>query len=116
MKIFLAGHNGMVGSAVHKALNNNSDVSNVLTCSKKELDLLDQQSVKSFRSNSFDCVIIAAAKVGGILANSKYPASFIFENLQIQNNLIHSCHEFNINKIIFFRIIMYLPKICKTTN
>ena len=114
MKIFLAGHNGMVGSAVHKALNNNSDVSNVLTCSKKELDLLDQQSVKSFfRSNSFDCVIIAAAKVGGILANSKYPASFIFENLQIQNNLIHSCHEFNINKIIFLGSSCIYPKYAK---
>ena len=111
MKVFLAGHNGMVGSAVHKALNNNSDVSNVLTCSKKELDLLDQRSVKNFfKSNSFDSVIIAAAKVGGILANSKYPASFIFENLQIQNNLIHNCHEFNINKIIFLGSSCIYPK------
>ena len=102
MKIFLAGHNGMVGSAVHKALNNNSDVSNVLTCSKKELDLLDQQSVKSFfRSNSFDCVIIAAAKVGGIYANSSYPVEFLLDNLKIQNNLIEISHRFNVKKLLF---------------
>ena len=81
--IFVAGHRGMVGSALCKILKKQSDV-NLITRSRSDLDLLDFASVKEFfRDEKIDEVIIAAAKVGGIYANETYPAEFIYENLQI---------------------------------
>ena len=91
-KIFLAGHTGMVGSAILRKLKNLSNIS-VVTCERNLLDLLSQHDVAEFLSeNRPDTVIIAAAKVGGIFANNTYPADFIYENLMIQSNLIHGSH------------------------
>ena len=87
-KIFVAGHNGMVGSAIKKKLSKKNEI---FTADKKKLDLINyDQTLKYFKRNNFDYVYICAAKVGGIYANSKYPADFIYQNLQIQNNCIIS--------------------------
>ena len=91
-KIFVAGHKGMVGSAVLRRLKKQSDVE-VIVRARSELDLCNQTAVHKFLKNERpDEIIIAAAKVGGIYANNKYPAEFIYQNLQIQNNVIHSAH------------------------
>ena len=99
-KIFLAGHEGMVGRSL---LNNLSAINqNLVLASRKDLDLTNQSDVnKFFQTHQIDEVYIAAARVGGILANSNFPANFIYENLMIQNNLIHASHQNNINKLIF---------------
>ena len=87
MRIFLAGHKGLVGSAILRKLAK-KNYNNVITVDRKKLDLLDQKKVFEFIKNKKpDLVIIAAAKVGGIYHNSKHSADFIYENLQIQNNL-----------------------------
>ena len=92
-KIFIAGHRGMVGSAISKNLKNNGYL-NLLTAERNELDLSDTSQVKNwYKINKPDVVVIAAAKVGGILANSKFPAQFLLENLKIQNNLIEGAWE-----------------------
>ena len=92
-RIFIAGHSGMVGSAICRALKNTkkhlNDQNILLTPSRKELDLLDKNSVeKWFKNNKPTIVVVAAAKVGGIIANSIYSADFILENLKIQNIFI----------------------------
>ena len=100
-KIFLAGHNGMVGSAIHRLLKCKKNL-NIITCSRSELDLCDQTAVKNFMEiEKPDEVIIAAANVGGIHANNTYPADFIYQNLQIQNNLIHYSNIQNVEKLLF---------------
>ena len=102
-KIFLAGHNGLVGSAVLRKLKNNN-FKNIIVAEKRKLNLLDQKKVESFlRKHKPKLVILSAAKVGGIKANNKYRADFIRENLQIQTNIIHGCHIHNIDNLIFFR-------------
>ena len=91
-KIFVAGHNGMVGSAICRQLILRSDVE-IITRTRHELDLCDQSAVCNFMTaEKPDEVILAAAKVGGIHANNIYPAEFIYQNLQIQNNVIHAAH------------------------
>jgi GDP-L-fucose synthase len=110
-KIFLAGHNGMVGSALLNYLSRITDVE-ILTAEKKNLNLLDQESVnKFFKSNKFDEVYIAAARVGGIYANNTFPANFIYENLMIQCNLIQAAHNSDINKLLFLGSSCIYPKI-----
>ena len=87
MRIFVAGHKGMVGSALLKVLNQDSN-NEILTQSRSQLDLLQQNDVnKFFKNNNIDQVYLAAARVGGILANNTYPAEFILQNLKIQNNI-----------------------------
>ena len=99
-KIFIAGHNGMVGSAVLDNLTKNS-YKNLLTKTRRELDLTNQAEVnKFFGQERPDVVIICAAKVGGILANNIYRADFIYQNLQIASNLIHASHVYNVCKLI----------------
>ena len=113
MKIFVAGHNGLVGSAIIKKLKTKG-YKNILTVEKKKLNLLDQQEVFNFlKKNKPKIVSIAAAKVGGILANSKYGAEFIYENLQIQNNLIHSSYLNKIKNLIFLGSSCIYPKFSK---
>ena len=91
-KIFVAGHRGMVGSAICRQLQKQSDTE-IITRNRDELDLCDQLAVHEFMtSEKPDEVILAAAKVGGIHANNTYPAEFIYQNLQIQNNVIHAAH------------------------
>lgn len=109
--IFVAGHRGMVGSAIVRALQvkNNCDI---ITRTRSELDLCDQLAVNNFFSeNSIDQVYLAAAKVGGIFANNSYPADFILENLQIQNNVIGSAHKFGVNKLLFLGSSCIYPRL-----
>jgi len=108
--VFVAGHNGMVGSAICRNLETRQDVT-LVTHSRKELDLLDRAAVQEFfSSSSIDEVYLAAAKVGGIHANSTYPAEFIYENLQIQNNIIHSSHENDMQKLLFLGSSCIYPR------
>ena len=101
MKIYIAGHGGMVGSAMCEALKSTGDY-DVITRSRSDLDLTDQASVASFfQSEKPDMVVIAAAKVGGIHANNTFSGQFIYENLQIQNNVIHQAHLVDVQKLVF---------------
>ena len=110
MKIFVAGHNGLVGSAIVKKLKSKG-YKNILTAERRKLDLLDQKAVFNFlKKNKPKIVIIAAAKVGGIYANNEFGAEFIYENLQIQNNLIHGAHLADINNIIFLGSSCVYPR------
>jgi GDP-L-fucose synthase len=112
-KIFLAGHKGTVGSAILRKLSL-SNKNNITTCDKSSLDLLNQKDVETyFRSNKFDEVYLAAAKVGGILANDNYPADFIYQNLMIQLNVINSAHQNNIPKLLFLGSSCIYPKFAK---
>jgi len=113
MKIFVAGHNGLVGSAIVKKLKSKG-YKDILTVERKKLDLLDQKAVFNYlKKNKPKIVIIAAAKVGGIHANNEYGAEFIYENLQIQNNLIHSSYLNNIKNLIFLGSSCIYPKFAK---
>lgn len=110
-KIFVAGHKGMVGSAICRELVKNSNVK-VITRTSSELDLKDQQSVSNFFIDEQpNEVILAAAKVGGIYANNTYPADFIYENLQIQNNVIHQAHVANVQKLLFLGSSCIYPRL-----
>ena len=101
MKIYIAGHSGMVGSAMCETLKSTGGY-DVITRSRSDLDLTDQASVASFfQSEKPDMVVIAAAKVGGIHANNTFSGQFIYENLQIQNNVIHQAHLVDVQKLIF---------------
>ncbi len=108
--IFLAGHNGMVGSAILRKLHEKGH-RNILTSSSSELDLRDQKGVDLyFRDNSIDIVIIAAARVGGISANNNFPADFIYDNLMIQTNIIHASNKYGINDLLFLGSSCIYPK------
>jgi len=112
-KIFIAGHKGMVGSAIYRLLKKKG-YKKIITIEKKKLNLIDQNYVfKYLKKHKPDLVIVAAAKVGGILANSKYKSAFIYENLQIQNNLIHGSYLAGIKKLIFLGSSCIYPKFSK---
>ena len=109
-RIFVTGHNGLVGSAVIRRLKQKG-YSNILTINKKKLDLRDQKKVfKFFEDQNIDSVINAAGKVGGIYANNKYKAEFIYDNLAIQNNIIHSSFQNKVKSLIFLGSICIYPK------
>ncbi|WP_286990175.1 GDP-L-fucose synthase, partial [Acinetobacter sp.] len=109
-KIFIAGHLGMVGSAIHNLLKVKG-YENILVASRKDLDLRTFSEVeKWFQSNKPDVVIIAAAKVGGIMANFKYPAEFILDNLKIQTNIIEIAYKFQVKKLLFLGSSCIYPK------
>ena len=109
-KIFIAGHNGMLGSSIFRKLRNKG-YNNIIVINKKNLDLRNQNSVeKFFKKKKPDVVIVAAAKVGGIKANIENPANFISDNLQIQTNLISSSHTHNVEKLILFGSSCIYPK------
>ena len=112
-KIFIAGHKGLVGSAILRGLKKKG-YKNLITKDKSSLDLLDQKKVFNFlKKKKPDFIFISAAKVGGILANDKYKADFIYENLTIQNNLIHGAYVNGINNLIFLGSSCVYPKLCK---
>lgn len=99
-KIYLAGHRGMVGGAILRALQARGD-SNIVTRTHAELDLTDQAAVRAFmQAERPDVVILAAAKVGGILANNRYPADFIYENLMIEANVIHQAFAADVTRLL----------------
>ncbi len=108
-KIFIAGHKGMVGSAILRALKNSSD--KIITADKNKINLLDQKSVlKFFKRCKFDEIYLCAAKVGGIQANNTYLADFIYQNLQIQNNCIHAAYLSKVKKLMFLGSSCVYPK------
>jgi len=109
-KIYVAGHNGMVGSAIVRKLREKGFV-NIISRSSAELDLTNQQNVHNFlQDESPDYVVIAAAKVGGIYANDSYPAEFIYQNLMIEANLIHGSYLAGVNKLLFLGSSCIYPK------
>lgn len=111
VRIFVAGHNGMVGAAIVRKLKENLNVELVIR-SREELDLLDQAAVESFFEEAeIDEVYLAAAKVGGIVANNSYPADFIYQNLMIQCNVIHSAHRSGVEKLLFLGSSCIYPKL-----
>lgn len=108
--IYVAGHTGMVGSAIVRHLLRRGDC-NVLTKSSKELDLINQRDVqKFFAQHQIDEVYLAAARVGGIEANDKYPAEFIYENMAIQTNVTHSAFSTGVRKLLFIGSSCIYPK------
>ena len=109
-KVFVAGHRGMVGSAICRQLQKQADVG-IITRTRNELDLCDQSAVQQFiKLEKPDEVILAAAKVGGIYANNTYPAEFIYQNLQIQNNVIHAAHINEVQKLLFLGSSCIYPR------
>jgi len=109
-KIYIAGHRGMVGSAIVRRLQKDG-FSNIVTRTSKELDLVDQQAVRDFFAREKPAyVFLAAAKVGGIHANNVYRAQFLYENLMIESNIIHSAHENGVKKLLFLGSSCIYPK------
>jgi GDP-L-fucose synthase len=111
-KIYVAGHRGMVGSALVRVLETKG-YTNILTRTREELDLLNQQDTYAFlREEKPDYIFIAAAKVGGIVANNTYRADFIYQNLQIETNLIHGAHLAGIQRLMFLGSSCIYPRDC----
>jgi len=109
-KIFVAGHDGMVGSAINRKLKK-FGCKNIITKSSDELDLRNQEKVDAFfQDQQFDEVYLAAAKVGGIHANNQYPADFIYDNLMIQTNVINASFKNNVRKLLFLGSSCIYPK------
>jgi GDP-L-fucose synthase len=111
-KIYIAGHRGMVGSAIVRELNKQG-LSNIVTRSHAELDLTNQAAVDAFfAAEKPDFVFLAAAKVGGIHANNIYRGDFIYQNLMIQNNVIHAAYQHGVNRLMFLGSSCIYPKDC----
>jgi GDP-L-fucose synthase len=111
-KIFIAGHRGMVGSSIVRRLESEG-YNNLLIRARRELDLTNQEAVRSFfEQERPEYVFLAAAKVGGIWANKTEKADFIYENLQVQNNVIYSAWKFGVRKLLFLGSSCIYPKLC----
>ena len=111
-KIYVAGHRGLVGSAIIKKLQNEG-FSNIVCRTHSELDLMRQNEVEAFfETEKPEYVFLAAAKVGGILGNDTYPAEFIYNNLTIQNNIIHASYTNKVKKLLFLGSSCIYPKFC----
>jgi GDP-L-fucose synthase len=111
-KIFVAGHKGMAGSAIVRALEYQG-YKNILKVDRQQVDLRDCEAVKRyFQKKSPDYVFLAAAKVGGIKANSTFPAEFAYDNLMIQNNVIHHSYLNNVKKLVFLGSSCVYPRNC----
>lgn len=109
-RIFVAGHRGMVGSALMRKLTA-AGYPNVITRSHAELDLTDQAAVQRFfETERIDVVLLAAARVGGILANATRPAEFIYQNLVIEANVIHAAYRAQVERLVFLRLVVHLPE------
>ncbi len=109
-RIFVAGHRGMVGSALVRRLS--SEQATLLTATRAEADLTDQKAVQTWmQQNKPDVVFLAAAKVGGIMANATYPADFLYENLMIEANVIHAAHRVGVKKLVFLGSTCIYPKL-----
>jgi GDP-L-fucose synthase len=109
-KIYIAGHRGLVGSAIVRRLEKDG-YNNLITRTRQELDLINQEAVKEFfETEKPEYVYLAAAKVGGIMANKTYPAEFIYQNLQIEANIIHYSHLYGVKKLLFLGSSCIYPK------
>lgn len=109
-RIYIAGHRGMVGSAIFRHLSS-AGYTNLIVRDRTELDLLDQQAVQGFfAATGIDRVILAAAKVGGIYANNIYPADFIYQNLMIETNVIHAAFQSGVRRLLFLGSSCIYPK------
>lgn len=112
-KIYVAGHNGMVGSAIVRKLKSEG-YTNIITATHKDLDLINQEETyKFFNKFKPEYVFLAAAKVGGIYANSTYPADFTYENLMVEANVIKACHLFNVTKLLYLGSSCIYPRDCQ---
>lgn len=112
-KIYIAGHNGMVGSAIKRNLESKG-YTNIVTRSLEELNLLNEQEViKFFAEEKPEMVVLAAAKVGGIVANNTYRAQFIYENLMIQNHVIHQSYAHGVKKLLFLGSSCIYPRMAE---
>ena len=113
LRVFVAGHRGMVGSAIVRQLEQRADIELVLR-DRSQLDLLDSNAVQAFfNDNLIDQAYLAAAKVGGIVANNTYPAEFIYQNLMIEANIIHAAHLSGVQKLLFLGSSCIYPKMAK---
>jgi GDP-L-fucose synthase len=111
-KIYIAGHRGMVGSAILRKLKE-LGYTNIITSTKGDLNLKNQEDVRHFFwHNKPEYVFLCAAKVGGIKANSDFKADFIYDNLMIQSNIIHSAKHFGVKKLLFLGSSCIYPKLC----
>ncbi|MCP4974592.1 MAG: GDP-L-fucose synthase [Maribacter sp.] len=109
--IFIAGHRGMVGSALLRQLRQNPDI-DLITANRNNLNLISQMAVQRFfKENKIDQVYLAAAKVGGIHANNEYPADLIYENLMIEANIVHAAHTNDVQKLLFLGSSCIYPKL-----
>ena len=112
-RIYIAGHRGMVGSALLRKLSDEGTCE-IITRTRQELDLTDQAAVRAFfASEKIDQVYLAAAKVGGIHANNTYPAEFIYENLMIETNIVHAAHLSDVQKLLFLGSSCIYPKLAE---
>ena len=112
-RIFITGHKGLVGSSIYKKFKN-LNYRNIVIKTRKQLDLTNQKKVENFfKKNKIEAVINAAAKVGGIAANIKYKADFLIDNIQIQNNIVHSCFKYKIKSLILLGSSCIYPKYAK---
>ena len=115
-RIYVAGHRGLAGSAIYRALKK-AGYQNIITRSHSELELLEASEVRAFFSETKpEFVFLAAAKVGGIHANSSYPADFIRENIVVQTNVIHEAWKHDVNKLVFLGKFLHLSQALSTTN
>lgn len=111
LNVFVAGHRGMVGSAICEQLQKRTDI-NLIVKDRNDLDLMNQQQVHNFfKNNKIDQVYLAAAKVGGIQANNNFPADFIYQNLMIECNIISAAHESGVQKLLFLGSSCIYPKL-----
>lgn len=111
-RVFVAGHRGMVGSAIVRRLR--SETCTMLTADRAEVDLKNQAAVRNwFAVNRPDAVVLAAAKVGGILANDSYPADFLYDNLMIEANVIEAAHRVDVEKLLFLGSSCIYPKLAE---
>ena len=112
-RIFVAGHNGMVGSALVRQLSKDP-ANEIVTRTRAELDLTDQQGVATlFASEKIDEVYLGAAKVGGIHANNTYPAEFIYDNLMVECNVVHQAWQHGVQKLLFLGSSCIYPRLAK---
>ena len=112
-RVFVAGHRGMVGSALVRKLEQ-SDEHEIIVRTREELDLTNQADVSAFMADQrLDQVYLAAAKVGGIYANNTYPAEFLYENLMIEANIIHSSHVNDVQKLLFLGSSCIYPRLAQ---
>ncbi len=109
-RVYIAGHRGMVGSAIYRQLAQREDVELIIR-NREQLNLLDTTAVNDFFTREhIDQVYLAAAKVGGIMANSNYPSDFIYENMMMESNILHAAHNSNVGKLLFLGSSCIYPK------